>query len=278
MKKLLVRGGLALVGLVAIGVVVLYFSLNSIIKKVVESQGTSATGVATTLQSVSLNPFGGALSLSEFDLANPEGFSNATIFKLGKADVKIQIGSLMGGDEIVIDKLHLDGAEVVVALEGGKLNIQELLNQINKNVGGEAEGGEPKQDDAPAEEGQSKGILIKDMKITNTTVRGEISLLPGTPPIALDFKIANIEETDFREADTGAVIGYVMQTIMINATTGLTENVEGLGEIVGDLGKLGTEAIGNASEDANKAIEDAGKALEEGLGGLLGGGKKDKKE
>lgn len=276
MKKLIVRGGLVLIALVVVGVVVLYFSLNGIIKNVVETQGTKATGVATTLNAVNLNPFAGALTLNEFNLANPEGFTNDTLFNLGEADVQIQIGTAISGDEVVIDRLHVDGAEVVVAFENGKLNVQELLKQIKENAGPSDET-DPPADDKPAEEdsGEAKGILIKDMKITNTKVRGEISLIPGTDPVPVNFLIANIEETDFREADTGAVIGYVIQTVMLNATTGLAENIEGMGEIVGDLGELGVQAVEDLGGEATKALDDAGKKLEEGLGGLLGGKKKD---
>jgi len=274
MKKLIVRGGLVLITLVIVGVVVLYFSLNGIIKSAVQTQGTKATGVATTLRSVNLNPFAGALTLKQFDLANPEGFSNPTLFKLGEADVQVQIGSALSGDEIVVDRVYIDGAEVVVAFENGKLNVTELLKQIEENAGPK-DGAEAPAEEEPAAEGEGKGILIKDMKITNTKVRGELSLIPGTPPVGVDFVIANIEETDFREADTGAVIGYAIETIMLNAAKGLGDSVEGLGDLVGGLGELGVGAIGDAGEAATKAVDDVGKKLEEGLGGLLGGKKKD---
>ncbi|MEM7627342.1 MAG: hypothetical protein AAF333_17230 [Planctomycetota bacterium] len=271
MKKLIIRGGLVVIVLVVVGVVALYFSLNGIIKSVVQTQGTAATGVATTLESVNLSPLSGELALNEFELANPEGFTNPSLFKLGEADVKVQLGSLTS-DEIVVDRVHVDGAEVVVAFEGGKLNLKELLKQIEENAG-------PKDDapaeDEPADEGAGKGVLIKDLKITNTKVRGEISLVPGTPPVPLDFVIANIEETDFREADTGGVIGYVIETIMLNATTGVFEQVEGLGDLVGGLGDLGVGAIEDVGQAATQTLDDAGKKLEEGLGGLFGGDKKD---
>lgn len=272
MKKLIIRGGIVIVLLVVVGVVALYFSLNGIIKNVVQSQGTATTGVATTLDSVHLNPFGGALALNDFELANPEGFTNPSLFKLGEADVQLQLGSLTS-DEIVIDRVHLDGAEVVVAFENGKLNLTELLKQIEENAGPKDDAETPAEQE-PAEEGAGKSILVKDLKITNTKVRGEISLIPGTPPVALDFTIANIEETDFREADTGAIIGYVIETIMLNATTGVFEQVEGLGDIVGGLGDLGVGAIEDVGEAATKTLDDAGKKLEEGLGGLFGGDKK----
>lgn len=274
MKKLIIRGGLVIVVLVIVGVVALYFSLNGIIKNVVQTQGTAATGVATTLDSVNLNPFGGALALNEFDLANPEGFTNPSLFKLGEGDVKVDLGSLTS-DEIVVDRVHLDGAEVVVAFENGKLNVQELLKQIKENAGPAEEETESPAEEEPAEEGEGKSILIKDLKITNTTVRGEISLVPGTPPVPLDFKIADIQETDFREADTGAIIGYVMETIMLNATTGVFEQVEGLGDLVGGIGDLGVKAIEDVGGAATQTLDDAGKEVGKALDGLLGGDKKD---
>ncbi|MEM9883779.1 MAG: hypothetical protein AAF800_12780 [Planctomycetota bacterium] len=282
MKKVLGIGSLVVLTLIVVGGVVLYFSLNGIVRGVVETQGTKATGVATTLDGVNLNPFGGSLGLTDFALANPEGFSNPTIFRLGSADAAVQIGSLLRGEETVVDKVHVDGAEVVVAFENGKLNVQQLLKQINENA-------KPAEDEAEATEedpaGESKGVVVRDLKITNTRVVGELALLPNTPPASVNFLIADIEETDFRGADTGAVIGYVIQTVMLNTTTGLAENVENLGQVVEDLGEIGTVAVGKAADEANRAIEgagqavdDVGKQLEEGLGGLLGGNRGNQKD
>ncbi|MEL7087357.1 MAG: hypothetical protein AAGL98_02765, partial [Planctomycetota bacterium] len=118
MKKLIIRGGLIVVVLLVVGVVALYFSLNAIVKTQVEQQGTQATGVQTTLESVNLSPFGGSLSLNDFSLANPEGFTDAKIFKLGGGDVEIKLGSLLGGDEIVVPQVDLDGATVLIELNG----------------------------------------------------------------------------------------------------------------------------------------------------------------
>ena len=267
MKKLILRGVIVIALLLIVGVVALYFSLNGFIKRVVESQGSSATGVATTLGGVNLSPFGGELALSDFDLGNPEGFSSENLFSLGKADVKVQLGSLTG-DKIVVDRLHLDGAQVVVAFENGKLNVQELLKQIQDKAGPAED--KPAEDapaeDAPAEEGGGKSVRIEDMKITNTIVRGEISLIPGTPPVPLDFKIADIEEQGFEKADTGAVIGYVMETIMLNVGEGLAKNVEGLGDVVGDFGELGVQAVEDLGGEAEKALDGGIKSIEEGLG------------
>ncbi len=267
-----------LVVLLIVAVVVVMLSLNGIVKSAVQSAGSSATGVDTTLGGVNVGVFSGSASLNDFKLGNPEGFQAESAFELGSADVQLKTGSLFS-DTVVVPKVHIDGAHVTVAFENGKLNLTELMKQIEENTGG--------ADDSPADSGEGKNVIIEDLQVTNTTVTGAVALVPGSDPIQIDLKIADIHKTGIGSDGSGVklqdAVGLILETIMLNATEGVAGNVPGLGDLknmLGDVGAQATEALDKVGGDAGKALEGAGdgvnKALEgvgEGLGGLLGGNK-----
>lgn len=282
MKKLIVRGGLVLLALVIVGVVILYFSINSIIKNQVEDQGTAATGVKTTLQSVNLNPFGGKLSLNNFFLANPEGFTDSKLFSLGEADVQVQLGSLLGGDEVVVPRVNIDGATVLLELNGLNLNAIKLLKQVQERGQADDAGteGKPPKPDA---EGDAKGFLIKEFNITNTKVVGRLKT-PGGIEQDVDITLAPIKKTDVRGVEMADVIAFAIETIMLNASREVTAVVPDLAQLQGQLTDVADQAMDNVGGKLNQAMPglgDAakdlgGKEVDKALGDLFG--KKKKKD
>lgn len=264
MKKLILRGGAVLVILLIVAVGVAFFALNPIVKGLVESQGSAGTGVATTLDGVSLKPFRGAATLNGLSLANPAGF-DGEIFNLGEADVKINTLSALS-NEIVVPKVAIDGATVRVAYKDGKLNVMELVKQLQ----GEG-GGTPAEE--PADGAAAKGFVINDLSITNTKVLGEIAL-PGLPPQTIDLTIADIKKTDVRGAEMGDVINLVVETIMLNAAKGLGGAMPDLDALVGDLEGLADAKLLEVEGQLNDALGGAEKKLDDALGGAekkLGG-------
>jgi hypothetical protein len=253
MKKLLVRGGLVVLILVVVGLVGLYFSLNGIVKGQIESQGTAATGVETNVDSVALSPFSGALGLDRFRLANPEGFDDQPIFKFDDADTQVALGSLLS-DEIVVRKVHIDGAQVLVSFNNGQLNVKSLYDQIQK----QGQSDDTTTQDPPSD-GAAPGFVVEDLRITNTKVLGELHL-PGIPdPLKIDLPLADITDQDVRGAEMGDVIAFVVETIMINASRSLSEFSPDLDQFMGGL-----------QDAANALVEDTQKQLDQAVGGVTG--------
>lgn len=282
MKKLIVRGGLIVVVLVVVGLVAVYFSLNSIVKTQVEKQGTKATGVATVLESVNLNPFGGALSLNDFSLANPEGFSDGKIFKLGEGDVQVKLGSLLS-DEVVVPKVNLDGAEVLLELNGLNLNTMELLKQIQEAGQSDDAGTEGDQPE-PTADGDKKGFVVNELNITNTKVIGRLTL-PGGVEQDINLTLADIKKTDVRGVEMGDVIAFALETILLNASQSVADAVPNLDALGDQLEGLSGQVLDNVGGELDKvapglgdaAKELGGKEVDKALGDLFGN-KKDKEE
>jgi hypothetical protein len=262
MKKFLFRGFLVLLLLIAVAAVGLYFSLNSIIKDQVETQGTAATGVQTTLQSVNLSPFSGAVSLNDFLLNNPEGFSDSHIFSLGEADVQVEIASLLS-DEVVLPTVSIDGATVLLELDGLDLNAVKLLEQIKANAPAEPTA------DEPAAEREGKAFLIKQLDITNTKVVGRLRL-PGGLEQDVDLTLAPINQTDVRGVELGDVIAFAVQTVLLNASRQVAEVVPNLDQLQGQLGNLSDEVLGGVGTEIDKVVPGAGDAVKEAAGREVG--------
>src|SRR5665213_2269359 len=84
---------IVLVLLIVAAVLILYASLDGIVKRTVESQGTQQMHVAATLESVSLGLLKGTVDLSNFALASPAGFTAPKILSLG--GLSVDTGGIM---------------------------------------------------------------------------------------------------------------------------------------------------------------------------------------
>src|SRR2546422_1862994 len=91
MKKLIIRIAIAVVGLVVLALVVVFFSLNSIVKKGVETVGPRLTKVDVRLGSAKLSPLSGNGQLTELFVGNPEGYKTPSAIKVGDVKVGVQV-------------------------------------------------------------------------------------------------------------------------------------------------------------------------------------------
>ncbi len=253
--------------LVVIAVVAVYFSLNGIIKTAVQTAGTKATGVETSLVGVNLSPFSGSLDLNNLQIKNPEGFAAATLFQLGQANVKVRPGSLMS-DTVVVDKLHLDGTNITVVYQDGRFNLKEVLDHLKQFAG---EGSEPADDSA------GKNVIVKDLKVTNTKLTGTFDVIKGNPPVTIDLTLPEIVIEQIGGADgvpMPQLISQLLTTILGKSMDELVKT-QGLNQLTDALTGQAQQQIDDASKKVDSAINDASKQLNQGLGNLLGGKKKD---
>ena len=74
MKKIIIRIFAVLILLVVVALVVVFFSLNSIVKKAVETIGPKMTRVEVKLGAADISPFSGSGKLSKLFVGNPDGY------------------------------------------------------------------------------------------------------------------------------------------------------------------------------------------------------------
>jgi hypothetical protein len=257
MKKIL------LIVLLVVVVVVLSIPLwiDHAAKSAIETGGTDAMGVATTLKGVDIGIFGGEASLDGLEIANPEGFKDGHFLKLGGGTVAVDLGSLME-DEVVIPTLTLTGLS---------LNLERTLKGSNygvimKNMEKGAE-----ETDEPGKKFVIKELIIRDV---NVSARVSLGVVKPAVPLSLDeMRFENIGSDGsgvsmrkvFRYVIVGVLNGVAKKGKGIlpdDITKGLTEGLGAVAGLLGEGGKALLEGVGGGAKKITK-----------GIGGLLGGDK-----
>lgn len=265
-KKLVTRGLLVLLALALVTSTVAYFTLDGIIKDQIETKVTAATGVQTTLDGLELHVLGGAIELDDFAMANPEGFSSESIFEFEDANVDVSLGSLLG-DDTLIETLHIDGATVRVELVGTDLNIETLYALIQER----SKSDHATTDEPPVEGSNEVGFVIRDLRITHTRLIGMITIPGVETPLTIDTVLADIVAQDVRGAQMGAVIAFVVETVMINASRGLSQISPDLDRFLEGLHDQASAILQHAQDEVTDRV---GKKVDEVVPGAGGATKR----
>lgn len=270
--------GLLIVIIVGIGAVLL--SIDSIVRRTVESQATDSLNLQTTLGSASVSLFGGNVSLSKLDVASPAGFSAPAMFSLGGIDVDTSFGQLRG-DPIGIQAITIDKPQLVIEQANGKLNFQVLVDQQSKKS---PDAGKP--GDGQRDESEPIRLIIHQLAVNGAGV----SIRPGIPGLKEEIKITvpsfNLKEIGNAEGSkNGAAIKEVVQLLVTTLAQKASEsdqlppevrqllslNVDQIKErVASEVNKK----VGELQQEIGKKLpgelgKDAGKAIQEGIGGLL---------
>lgn len=296
MKRIIKWGAIFVVLLVVAVGAIYYFYINTIVKRVVETQGTRQMNLKTELDGARVAIFGGEVGLDDLKIANPQGFSAPHLFTLDKIDVNAALSQLRGNPKRIA-KITLDKPRLVIERSGdNKFNFKAAIDQMPKSPTPTGK----EEPSTPA--GEEMKLVIDDLVIKDATVviRPGISL-PGiaqeiTVPIPT-VSMKNIGNAD--GTNNGAAMRDVAQQVITvlaaNASNSnlLPEQLRGLlsldvNTIVAELGaRFGTEmqkriaaaVPGAMGEQLGKIIADpnllkdpgkAGELLKENLGKAIG--------
>jgi hypothetical protein len=276
---------------VAVGAAVVY--LDQLAKAGIERGGTYALGVETSVDSVGIGLMSGKLSVDGLEVANPAGFSEPDFFRLKDARVDVQPRSLLEST-IHVPLFALDGITLNIERIRGKSNYDAILQSLKKFESG----GKP----AEKSTGTGKQFVIDSLRITD--VEAKVSYAPlGGQPSTVSVAVPEIRLKNVGSAQGGvdsaeliAVItkalleavtraGIVPSEILKSLTSGLSglgsvaievpEGVRGVaGKLLSGNGAGLVDELGKQAQDQLDKTGEVGKAIE-GIGGLLGGKKKD---
>jgi hypothetical protein len=257
MKKIIIW--VAVIGVVAVIAlaVILTLSLDSIIKKGVETVGPQITGTEMKLDGVSISILSGSGALKGFTLGNPEGYKTPSAIKFGEASVGVRPGSVLS------DKIHVTHVKVIgpeITFEGS-LGTKNNLGKIMENVEAATSGGqaEPKPGDKSKSEpagGASQKLQVDDFLISGAKVNVSMTMLGGK---SLTVPIPDIHFTNLGTGPEGITAGELTKKVLSQITK---ETLEAVGNAVKDIGKQATEVIKSAAgEEAGKALDKATKSI-----------------
>jgi len=291
MRKIM-KVGIGILIVIVLLLAVAWLSIDYLAKAGIETGGTYALGVKTTVDSVSLGLLSGQARINDLAIANPEGFKTPHLMKAGRIDVGVNTSSLLG-DTIQVGKFEIDGLDLNMEQKSiGATNIGALLDNINK-----AAGSKPKDDKAPKDPGGKK-VKVDQIRITNTVAHVQVLPIGGNAS-TLEVKIPEIVLSGVTQDNaSGVAVPELMRRLIpailaavIEKGKGVIPDAdikrlsgdvaaatkalgEGAGKLVGQIGGEAGKALEGVGDTAKKTGEAATKGIGDGLKGLLGGDKK----
>jgi len=231
--------------------------IDSIARRGVEVAGTRATGVATTLDNITISLFGGSVNLKGLELANPSGYDSEYFMNLGKGDAAVSLGTLME-DKVVVPKVHLDGIEVNLEKKGGKANYEVILENMKQE-----EKSAPPPDQAPG-----KKFVIEELLITNVKVHAAMLPLGGSlSKVEVEIPEIRLQNVG-SDSDNGVLLQEVSSTVIKAVMMAIAKKGAGIlpDSIIGGLegGLAGLEDLSaTGMQVAGQAVETAGAVVKE---------------
>ncbi len=132
----------SLIGLGAILIavfLVLTLSLDYLVKSSIEEVGSEMAGTTVTVESVSVSPFTGSGSIEGIEVDNPEGFETEHALRLGRMDIRLDLGTVLS-DTLIIEEIIIHNPAVSVTQKVPENNLKILMDNMESAMASGSEG------------------------------------------------------------------------------------------------------------------------------------------
>jgi hypothetical protein len=253
MKKWIIRIVGGLVALLIIVLLVVFLSLNVIVKKGVETVGPQLTKVTVTLGSADISPLSGGCQLKDLFVGNPDGYKTPSAIKLGSVKVAVDIGSVMS-DTITINEINIQSPEITFEGGFGGNNLSTILNNV-KGSGtdnGEASASGTK----PTAANGGKKFIVKDIVIEGAELHASLTGLGGKE---LTLPLPTLHLQNIGSQGNGVTASQLVDQILTPLLSSVTDAV-----------KNGVTGLAGGAEGLGKNAGSAVQGVTKGLKGLFG--------
>lgn len=248
-KKIFLTIVISLFVLLVLGVLVLAWRLDDVVKRAVVTVGPQITKTSVSLDSIHIGLMTGSAKVKGFILGNPEGFASSNAISVSVAEVGVNPFTVLS-KKIVIRTIHVEGPEIT--FEGNPFsgnNFSKLL----ENVNGTAKAGGPPMTNTTAKAASKPAPKIEVDEFFITGARVHIVATGTTIPLP------EIHLTDLGKGTDGITITDLSRRVL-SAISSAT--IKAVANEAGNLGKGATDAAGKAAtEGVNKVTK--------GIGGLF---------
>ena len=197
-KKIAITFGVIFVLLIA-GVLYVASNLDSIVKDVIEDQGSAALDTPVRVGSVSVALTDGAASISGLRIGNPDGFDSDYAVSLGSISASLDIASL-NTDVIRITNVDVADAHIVAEQRGGRLNLKALLDGLPESSGTE---------EANEADESGKQVIIDRFTLTNPTLD-----LVGFGDYDTTIEMGDVRVNNIGSSTAGAEVADAAQQLL----------------------------------------------------------------
>ena len=292
--KWLVYGIVGLVVLLVGGIYYLYnhYDWQSIVRDLVHQHGSAVVGTDVNIGNITLSLTDGHGSISNITVANPKGYSQDYIIKLGNVSVNVDKDSIIklaketaqkSGPKVktvVINEIRVNKPEVTYELMNlNRSNSDDIMKNIKKNT---ASGAKQKQE--PTKESDVQyNVAIKKVIIADGSATVAANMLGASQSLSLNLPTITINNlgTEKQGITIEDGLARIFQEIL-KTTTSVVSKAD-LSSILGGVGDLAGAAVDTAGKAAGAAVDTAGKAagaategvskgvkgITDGIGGLF---------
>ncbi|MCX6895074.1 MAG: hypothetical protein NTZ16_06155 [Verrucomicrobia bacterium] len=247
MKKIIIRIALVVVILLVVAVVAVFLSLNSIVKKGVETVGPQLTQVKITLGSANISPLSGSGQLSDLFVGNPEGFKTPSAIKLGDIKVAVDVGSVLT-DTITVNSVKITAPEITFEGGLGGNNISKILDNVTAATASDKPATKTDTKE-PATKSAGKKFIVKDLVIEGAKLHVSLTGLGGKE---MTLPLPPLHLTDIGTKSNGVTAGeLVKQTLtplLASVTDVVKSGITNIGKGVGNVGKEAGSQVNKAAE------------------------------
>jgi hypothetical protein len=229
---------LALLILLLIAATVVYWNLNGIVRRSIETQSTASLDLPTTLRAARLSILGATLRLDDLAIASPNGFQAPQMLALGQGNIKVSYGQLRSTPVHIIE-IVMDHPVLVVEQAGMKLNLQAVMDRPSKSP----------------PNAQPMRLIIDRLAMNNSVV----TLRAGIPGLDREISVA-IPSITLQNVGTGegAQNGVAVKEVVLQVATALAAKAAESDQVPEPVRML---LAGNAKELAGKLLNDHLKQL-----------------
>jgi hypothetical protein len=242
---------------------------------VVQSAATTILKVPVTIEAIDLDLFGGGVTVNGIAVGNPNGYAPPHALTAKTLAVQLDAGA-SSLQKLVVTRIGLEGVDAWFLLDGTRNNISDIVNGMSAGPAPAA--------DKPAGEGVE--VLIRTLELRNIAVH--VSERPDAADVPVTARLDVVTARDVSSRSSGAELAGQVASKAFEATMGAIVTdmgtkmpaaiAKGVGDSLSSAGTVLKDVVGQAAqqvgEAATKGVGDAVKGIGEGLGGLLGGDKK----
>ena len=229
--------------------------MDEIVRNYIVEQVSEVTNTQVKLDAVKLDLKEGSGSLFNFEQPNPPGFQTKYAFHFDQAELDLDLKSILD-EVIIIEKVLINGAEVVYEYNDGKTNFIELKNIINANINNKlvatssSKTAQPEQKDNKKTFAKLyKKIIITSFSMIYTKVEGAV---PFSSSQTLSITLPNIQLNNIGANEGGVAVDQLI-AIFVDALENDLRRSINFNNLVRDLEKDIKKSI---EKETKKIISD----------------------
>jgi hypothetical protein len=243
MKKLLIAL-LAIIVIIGIGVFVFVGKMDSLVKDVIEKEGSAALGSPVKVESVVTDLKNGSAILNNFTISNPAGYRAANAIEIKSFSASVDYRNQ------IINDIEINSPTINAEQKGNKNNFQDLLQSMPAG----------EEEEEAVTEGGDTTITIKQFALRKAAVNlitsdlavGEMKFELGDRSFVMD---------DFVMTDLTGTVTELTDLVIERLTSHVSSQVKGY--VQKEAASMAKERL---IEEAKNKIN---QQLEEKLGGKL---------